>query len=41
MLYPDYYEAYKAVIPEAERGDMMGAYYRRLTGEDEGEKLKW
>ncbi|TVY84491.1 putative proline iminopeptidase [Lachnellula suecica] len=40
MLFPDYFDAYKAVIPEEERGDMMKAYYKRLTGEDEGEKLK-
>lgn len=41
MLFPDYFEAYKAVIPEAERGDMMAAYYKRLTGDDEAERLKW
>ncbi|KAG0647763.1 Prolyl aminopeptidase [Hyphodiscus hymeniophilus] len=40
MLFPDYFDAYKKVIPEAERGDMMGAYYKRLTGDNEEEKLK-
>jgi proline iminopeptidase len=40
MLFPDYFESYKACIPEAERGDMIAAYYRRLTGNDEEEKLK-
>lgn len=33
-LYPDLWEHYCAPIPEAERGDMMQAYYRRLTSED-------
>ncbi|KAH8591358.1 proline iminopeptidase [Bisporella sp. PMI_857] len=39
-LFPDYFEEYKSVIPEEERADMMGAYYKRLTGDDEAEKLK-
>ncbi len=33
-LYPDLWEQYVEVIPEAERADMMGAYYRRLTSGD-------
>src|SRR5690348_15044442 len=33
-LYPDLWEHYVAPIPEAERGDMMTAYYARLTSED-------
>lgn len=41
FLFPDYFDGYEAVIPEAERGDMMQAYYKRLTGDDEDEKLKW
>jgi proline iminopeptidase len=41
FLFQDYFDAYEAVIPEAERGDMMKAYYARLTGDDEEEKLKW
>lgn len=40
-LFPDFFDEYKKVIPEEERGDMMAAYYKRLTGEDEEEKLKW
>jgi hypothetical protein len=40
-MFPDYFDAYKAVIPEDERGDMIAAYYKRLTGDDEVEKLKW
>jgi proline iminopeptidase len=33
-LYPDAWETYLHAIPEAERGDMMSAYYRRLTSTD-------
>ncbi len=33
-LYPDLWERYVEPIPEAERSDMIGAYYRQLTGED-------
>ena len=33
-LYPDAWEPYWAFIPPAERDDMVGAYYRRLTGAD-------
>ncbi|KAG9238515.1 proline iminopeptidase [Amylocarpus encephaloides] len=40
MVFADYSEAYKAPIPEEERGDMMAAYYKRLTGDDEEVKLK-
>lgn len=34
FLYPDAWEKYLAPIPEAERGDLVAAYYRRLTSED-------
>jgi proline iminopeptidase len=34
VLYPDAWEPYLAHIPEAERGDLLDAYYRRLTSED-------
>ncbi|MCG5500717.1 prolyl aminopeptidase [Ectothiorhodospira lacustris] len=34
-LFPDYWADYLAPIPETERGDMVAAYYRRLTGADE------
>ncbi|MGE0370838.1 MAG: prolyl aminopeptidase [Gammaproteobacteria bacterium] len=34
-LFPDYWEEYLRPIPEDERGDLVPAYYRRLTGEDE------
>lgn len=31
-IFPDAWDEYIAPIPEAERGDLMSAYYRRLTG---------
>lgn len=34
MIFPDAWERFLAPIPEAERGDLMGAYYKRLTGTD-------
>ncbi|MCW8919660.1 MAG: prolyl aminopeptidase [Gammaproteobacteria bacterium] len=34
-LFPDYWQEYLAPIPEAERGELLHAYHRRLTGEDE------
>lgn len=33
-MFPDKWERFVAPIPEAERGDMMRAYHRRLTGDD-------
>jgi proline iminopeptidase len=33
-IYPDAWEKYLEPIPEAERGDLLGAFYRRLTHED-------
>lgn len=33
-LFPDAWEDYLAPIPEAERGDLLRAYHRRLTGDD-------
>lgn len=33
-LYPDLYEEFVKPIPPAERGEMMQAYYRRLTSDD-------
>jgi proline iminopeptidase len=38
QLYPDAWERYLAPIPEAERGDLMAAYYSRLTGPDKAER---
>lgn len=34
MLFPDAWARFCAPIPEAERGDMMAAYHRRLTHPD-------
>jgi proline iminopeptidase len=34
-LYPDLWEQYVAPIPAAERGEMIHAYYRRLTSQDQ------
>lgn len=39
FLYPDAFEPYRDHIPAAERGDMMAAYYRRLTSEDREVRL--
>lgn len=39
-LFPDYWEEYIAPVPEAERGDLVKAYYRMLTSEDEVERLR-
>jgi len=33
-IFPDAWEHYLAPIPPAERGDMVGAYYKRLTSPD-------
>ena len=34
MLFPDAWERFQAPIPPAERGDMIGAYHKRLTSPD-------
>jgi len=39
-IYPDAWEGYLEPIPPAERGDLLGAYYRRLTGSDREEQLR-
>ena len=39
-LFPDYWEGFLAPIPEAERDDLVSAYYRRLTGGDPMEQLR-
>ncbi len=38
-LYPDLWEKYLAPIPEAERGDLIAAYHKRLTGDDPASRL--
>ena len=40
LLFPDKWERFVAVIPEAERGDLMAAYRKRLTGPDRAEQLR-
>lgn len=39
-LYPDAWETYLQAIPEVERGDLMSAYYRRLTSNDPIERVE-
>lgn len=39
-IFPDNWEEYLRIIPEAERGDMIGAYYRRLTSDDESVRFE-
>ena len=39
-LFPEKYEAFIAPIPEAERGDLVTAYRKRLTGDDREEQLR-
>jgi proline iminopeptidase len=39
-IFPDAWEHYIDAIPEAERGDMMAAYYKRLTSEDSAVRLQ-
>lgn len=34
ILFPDAWEPYLDHIPESERGDLLSAYYRRLTSDD-------
>jgi proline iminopeptidase len=39
-IFPDYWEAYRDAIPEAERGDFINAYYRRMTSDDKETRMK-
>jgi proline iminopeptidase len=39
QVFPDYWQQYMQIIPEAERGDMLQAYYARLTGDNEIERM--
>lgn len=39
LLFTDLWQDYVAPIPEIERHDIVGAYYKRLTGPDEAEQL--
>ncbi len=39
-LFPDYWEKFIEPIPEDERGDMVAAYSRQLTGDNEIQQLR-
>ena len=39
-IFPEVWEQFVEVIPESEREDMIGAYYRRLTSEDESVRFE-
>ena len=39
-LFPDQFEPYREFIPEAERGDLMAAYHKRLISDDEAVRLE-
>lgn len=39
-IFPDVWEQYVRVIPEVERGDMINAYYKRLTSDDSSVRLE-
>lgn len=38
-LFPEFWQAYLAPVPESERDDMVSAYYRLLTSDDERTRL--
>lgn len=39
-VFPDAFDRYVSVIPEAERGDLVGAFHKRLTSPDANERLR-
>lgn len=39
-IFPDVWEDYLSLIPKEERGDLVKAYYKRLTGSDKETQLK-
>ncbi|MGH8732895.1 MAG: prolyl aminopeptidase, partial [Burkholderiales bacterium] len=39
-MFPELWETFLAPIPENERGDLMAAYHKRLTGSDRAEQLR-
>jgi len=39
-IFPETWEQYLQLIPESERGDMIAAYYRRLTSDDYSVRLE-
>eukprot|EP00762_Andalucia_godoyi_P000852 ANDGO_03762.mRNA.2 putative proline iminopeptidase len=40
FLFPEFWEQYLSPIPVKERGDLVVAYHKRLTGANEAEKLE-
>ena len=40
QVYPDKFEEFIGLIPEAERGDLVEAYRKRLTSDDKDEQLR-
>ena len=40
-FFPEAWQDLVQPIPEAERGDLIGAYYKRLTSSDEAEQLRF
>lgn len=40
-LFPDAWEHYVGIVPEAERDDIVAAYHRRLFGDDPEERLRF
>ena len=39
-IFPEEFDLYQSVIPEEERGDLINAFHKRLTGEDSLERSK-
>ena len=40
-FFPEFHEKLAGLLPEVERGDILQNYYRRLTGNNEEEKIKF
>lgn len=40
FIFPEAWEKFVEPIPESERADLVGAYHKRLTGNDEAEKIR-
>ncbi|MGQ0527720.1 MAG: prolyl aminopeptidase [Alphaproteobacteria bacterium] len=39
-IFPEVWEQFVSIIPEAERGDLLDAYYKRLTGPNEKQAME-
>jgi proline iminopeptidase len=40
-IFPEAFSAFRDMVPEAERHDLMQAYYRRFHGSDAGQRLSF